>query len=128
MRVCSTIGQLLPFYCSGVGRAIMAFLPEHLITAALESYDYRPYTERTITNAEDLKKQLVVIRERGFAIDDEEFEKGTFCVGTPIFDSRRDPIAGISVSLPKIRVNDALLAKIADRLLTFSREITKELY
>jgi len=128
MRICTNIGLRLPFYCSGVGRSILAFLPEDVIERAVQSYDYHPYTAYTAKNAEVLKKQLKTIREQGYCIDDEEFDVGILCVGVPIYASNGIPIAGISVSGPKARMDEETIRRVTERLLSYSRSISKQLY
>jgi DNA-binding IclR family transcriptional regulator len=128
MRICTTAGQKLPFYCSGVGRSILAYLPEEQINAALLSYDYAPYTPNTPRNAQAVFRQLEQIRQQGYCIDDEEFEVGILCVGVPILTPQKTPIAGISVSGPKSRMEADTCHRIASVLLDYAAKISKELY
>ena len=128
MRICTTIGQRLPFYCSGVGRSILAFLPEEKIDSALQLYDYTPYTEYTVRNSEELRTQLRKIRQDGYCIDAEEFDVGIVCVGVPIFSPAGVPIGGISVSGPKTRMTPSIEYHIAEVLKDYAAQISKELY
>ena len=128
MRICTTTGQRLPFYCSGVGRSILAYLPEESIEAALASYDYAPYTPHTPADAAAVRRQLQEVRAMGYCIDDEEFESGILCVGTPILSPQKTPIAGISVSGPKSRMTPEVRQEIASVLREYAAGITRELY
>ena len=64
-----------------------------------------PFTENTITDAPALRIELEEIRARGYSIDDEEVESGAKCIGAPIFDYLREPVAALSVSGPVSRIN-----------------------
>jgi DNA-binding IclR family transcriptional regulator len=100
----SHIGARLPMYCTALGKAILAFSDEKLLGAVLS--ELRPArTEKSITSAEVLREELAVTRERYFAVDDEENEMGIRCVGAPIFDFTATPIAAISISAPRQRVD-----------------------
>ena len=99
----SHIGARIPMYCSALGKAILAFSGEELLNTILD----QPLAQRTpnsITSAEALKTELVLIQSRGYAIDDEENEISIRCVGAPIFDYKATPIAAISISVPRQRM------------------------
>ena len=100
----SHIGARIPMYCSALGKAIMAFSSEELLITILN----QPLVQRTpnsITSAEALKAELILIQSRGYAIDNEENEISIRCVGAPIFDYTATPIAAISISVPRQRMN-----------------------
>jgi len=128
MRICTSIGQRIPFYASAVGRAILAFLPEEKIVSAVAAYDFAPYTDNTVRNAKQLTDQLAAIRREGYCVEVEEFEPGIFCIAVPIFsDSEKGPIAGISVSGPIARLSEDVQTRIVARLREYSREISSRL-
>lgn len=127
MRICTVTGQRLPFYCCAVGRAILAFLPEEGIRAALDSYDYRPYTDNTPRDAAAVRRQLEQIRTQGYCMDDEEFEPGIVCFGAPILSPQGTPVAGISVSGPATRLQREAQTEIVERLREYARDIAAAL-
>lgn len=106
MRICTKIGQRLPMYCTAVGKAILAYMPEAQKTELLENYQFKPFTENTVPNAEALIRQLQDIRKNGYAVEREEFEAGLVCVAVPVLDDNGYPIAAISCSGPKDRMTD----------------------
>jgi DNA-binding IclR family transcriptional regulator len=106
LRIYSQVGKRAPIYCTGVGKSILAYLEEEEIERLLSSTVLEPYTEYTITDKEEIKKHLQIVREQGFATDDEEIEVGLKCVAAPIFDHRGKVIAAISCAAPKIRLDD----------------------
>jgi DNA-binding IclR family transcriptional regulator len=94
----SRIGARAPAYCTGVGKAILAFLPPERLERVLERINFRRYTPNTITNRADLLAELEATRKRGYAVDRGEHEEGIYCVAAPIFDLYGEPIASISVT------------------------------
>ena len=98
IRMGSMIGKTSPCYCTGVGKAILAFLPSAIREKRVREIVFSVFTPRTISCAEQLGKELGHIHEQGYAIDDGEHETGVFCVAAPILDGRGEAIAGISVS------------------------------
>jgi len=102
------IGTSVPSYCSGLGKAILAFTEKEELMNILESITFEKYTERSITEKPQLIEELEIIREKGFSVDDEEYVDGLVCIAAPIFDYHGNPIASISVSSPKYRYDPAV--------------------
>ena len=100
----SHIGARLPMYCTALGKAILAFSNEKQLHAILAE-PLIPRTRNSITSAKALEEELVRIRLQGYAIDNEENEIGIRCVGAPIFDYTTTPIAAISISAPRERMD-----------------------
>jgi len=118
----SIIGIKAPMYCTGIGKAILAHMTtdeiEKVIAAGLISF-----TPNTITQKDKLLKELELIRERGYAIDNMEHEYGIKCVAVPIRNIRGSVIAAISVSGPSLRFTDEKIAEYARFLLNISSEL-----
>jgi IclR family acetate operon transcriptional repressor len=104
-------GTRSPLHSSGAGKAILSHLPEERVRAIVARRGLPRYTEHTITDAALLTDELAAIRQRGFALDDEERHVGMRCVAAAIFNEFGEPVAGVSVSGPTARVTlDAALA------------------
>jgi IclR family acetate operon transcriptional repressor len=103
IQMYSYIGARLPMHSTALGKSILAHLGaeqiENLISARLSKR-----TPRTITTAEALRRELVLVKAQGFAVDDEENEIGICCVGAPIFDYTQRVVAAVSVSGPTNRM------------------------
>ncbi len=98
VRMGSLIGSLSPVYCTGVGKAMLAFMPENTVNELLERIEFKARTSNTLRSADELRRELAEVRLRGFAVDDCEHEPGVYCVAAPIFDYAGNVIAGISIS------------------------------
>ncbi len=128
-RICmsSKMGSSNPVYCTSLGKAILAFLPPDSAEEIIGQIRFVRYTPKTITTKEDLQKSLERVRRRGFAVDDEEIEMGVRCIGAPIFDENRMPIAALSMSGPTARVRPQNAAAIAERLIRCCNEVSNSL-
>ncbi|MBL3552058.1 HTH-type transcriptional regulator BhcR [Rhodovulum sulfidophilum] len=93
-----------PMHCSGIGKALLAFLPAARVAAILETQGLPGFTPRSITSETGLHADLDRIRARGYAIDDQERAEGMRCIAAPIFNAHGEPIAGLSVSGPAFRI------------------------
>ena len=97
------IGTSVPSYCSGLGKAILAFTENEELKDIINSISFERFTDRSITEEVMLIEEFQKIRERGYSIDDEEYVIGLICIAAPIFDYHGNPVAAISVSSPKYR-------------------------
>jgi IclR family KDG regulon transcriptional repressor len=128
LRMVSMLGARIPTHCSALGKAMLAFLPEERLVSIVKDKGLPRKTENTITDIEELKKHLQLIREQGYAFDDEENEKGVRCVGAPIRDQNGKVNAAISISVPSIRIRtDMLLTTLKDQVTETAMKISQKL-
>jgi DNA-binding IclR family transcriptional regulator len=90
-----------------VGKAMMAFLNESQLEEAIQEQSFIRHTPTTITTADELKEQLIKIRDTKIALDLEEHEEGIQCAASVIFNYLDEPIAALSITAPKFRVAEA---------------------
>jgi IclR family acetate operon transcriptional repressor len=93
------------FHATASGKAILAFLNFNQQNQILNKNFFR-FTKKTIVNRDLLFNELNNIKKKGYAIDDEEFQEGVFCIGFPIIDENNLPIASISCSSPKYKITN----------------------
>lgn len=109
VRTHSVVGMRVPVHCTGVGKAILAHLPEPTVRAILAEKGMRRHTAHTIVTVDALLAELSTVRTRGYALDREENEEGICCVAAPVRDHAGRVVAAISVSAPAMRMqSDAL--------------------
>lgn len=94
----SQAGKVGPAYCTGVGKAMLAFLPDTRIDTVLKQQSYHRFTPKTLGCEDELRQDLLRIRDRGFAFDDEEHEQNIICVAHPILSPRGRVLGAISVT------------------------------
>lgn len=104
LRMPSQVGRRLPAHCTGVGKALLAFLPEELVRTLVARRGLPAFTRNTITDLARLEAELAAIRERGFSVDNEEIEEGLVCIGAPIRDHTSHVVAAVSMAGPSSRV------------------------
>lgn len=127
MRAIARPGGRVAMHCSGVGKALLAWLPEREIGRILERHGLPRITEKTLLTPRALRTDLERTQERGFAIDDEEHAVGLRCVAAPVLDEHGAPLAGVSVSGPTARIPDHRLALLGAMVAEAAREISAEL-
>ncbi len=89
---------------SSIGKAILAYLPEERVRAIIDEYGLPQRTENTITKRSELFEALATVRDRGYAINDEEEIVGLRAVGAPVRQSDGRVIGAVSVSGPTSRL------------------------
>lgn len=94
----SRVGMSIPLHCTSIGKAILAALPETEARNLLSSVDLERRTPQTLTSVAQVFADLEGVRERGYAIDNEENEASVRCVGAAIYSSAGDVIGAISIS------------------------------
>lgn len=109
-------GLKAPLYCTGIGKAMLAYGQESLADEVIAEGMF-PFTQNTITDGDALKRELAMIRERGYAIDNMEHEYGIKCVAVPIRSSENRVVAAYSISGPSPRFDKARIEELAGMLL-----------
>ena len=112
-------------HASGIGKALLAEMPREELEQLLVKKGLPEFTPTTITSAERLFTELEEVRERGWALDDEERTLGMRCVAAPIFNEFGEAIAGISVSGPKVRMDDKQVAQMWPKVQDAAAHITE---
>lgn len=105
VRMYSQIGNASPVFCTGVGKAAMAALPDAVLDTVIAQIAFRRFTEHTIVTPADLRAEIADIRATGNAYDREEHEIGIRCVAAPVYSADRSFAAGVSVTGPAYRVS-----------------------
>lgn len=123
----SAQGRFAPAVCTGVGKVILANLPEDKKEEMLKAADWTPRTEHSIRTPDELEERLNEIRDRGFGYDMEENEPGVRCIAAPIFDNKGMVCGAISISGPSIRMTKDKLKKLAVKIREGSEKISRDL-
>lgn len=105
VQVKGHVGTRAPLHSTGLGKAILAHLPEERVEEIIDLHGLPASTPETITSSDELFEELARIRDRGVAFDDEERLRGLRCVAAPIL-ANDDVVGAISVSGPTNRLRD----------------------
>jgi DNA-binding IclR family transcriptional regulator len=112
LTIAATVGQRLPVHCTASGKLFLAYLPPEELDSILDQ-PLTAYTEQTITSPKKLRDQLEIVREQGYAIDNEEYELGICALAAPIFNHSGAVIAAIGGPSPTSRMTSERIAEIA---------------
>lgn len=127
LRMHSQVGKRVPMHCTSAGKTILAYLPKEKVMNIIEQKGLPKHTENTITNIEDLFKNLAEIKNKGYGVEKEENELGIKCVAAPIFNHSGEVVAAISISGPSMRMSDAIIDTLKDELMTVCKKVSERL-
>jgi len=126
VRMSSGLGSRAPAHCTGVGKALIAFQPPEIVQQIIDN-GLKRYTQGTITDPERLRAELATIRQKGYAIDDEEIEVGLRCIAAPIRDHSGQVTAAISVAAPVQRMTKRNLQATIPSVIAAADAISRRL-
>lgn len=117
-------GSLSPMHASGIGKVLLALLPDARRTALLAQMTLEKFTDRTLVDQAALLADLQATRARGFSVDDEEKNEGMRCIAAPVFDLHGEVVAGLSVSGPASRITHGDIDRLAQSVRTGARDLS----
>jgi len=127
VSVNTEIGQREPVYCTAVGKALVAFLPEEELEAAIRRLDFQPYTPRTITDPDRFRAHCQQIRAQGYAVDDEELYPGVRCIAAPIRGYDGSVLASLGISGPTTRLQSDVISRLGRVVMKYAQEVSGRL-
>jgi DNA-binding IclR family transcriptional regulator len=127
MRVTSQIGKRNPVHCSGSGKALLAFGDPETTERIISEITLTRYTPKTITCPRALREHLKEIRERGYAVDEEEIQEDQICISAPVWNHEGSVCAAITISGPAGRIRAKGVEHIAASTVDAARELSRRL-
>lgn len=124
VRMFSTIGRRAPAHCTGLGKALLAYLPAEELVAVVRQHELTSYTATTITDFTALQLELATIRERGYSLDNGEHEPEIRCVACPVTDGSDHVVAAVSLTAPKTRFDAYPLGDLVIAVQEAAKEIS----
>jgi DNA-binding IclR family transcriptional regulator len=97
-KLATWVGKRMELHCTGLGKALIAFLPAAEIDGIIQSHGLGRHNENTISNPKRFREELERVVRMGYALDDEEDERGMRCIGAPIFGRSQRPVAAVSIA------------------------------
>jgi IclR family KDG regulon transcriptional repressor len=119
-------GKIAPGYCTGVGKAILAFMTEAQQNRSLDQQSYKAYTPATLSDRTALVAELAWIRKNGVAYDREEHEQGIISIASPILTSKGRVVGAVSIATSTNRYKISDLKKQKPYLLKCANLIGTE--
>ena len=106
-----SVGSRLPAYCTSMGRVLLSGLPDPALDSYLRDLKPKAYTSRTIVKVPQLRKAILEVRKRGYAIVSEELEAGLRSIAVPVYTRSNRMVAAINVGTHVSRVDQGALLK-----------------
>jgi IclR family pca regulon transcriptional regulator len=122
------VGARLPAYCTAMGKAILAFLPEERVDSIIERIDFTKRGPNTITDAKAFRTELAKIRETGIAVNDEELAYGLRSIGAPIHSYSGEVLAALNLAIHRTMGSmDELIARFGPSVTQAAQDISRSM-
>lgn len=128
LRSIVPVGSRIPAHTSGGGKALLAAMPEQAAIRLFQGYAFETYTEKSIRSLDHLIDELAVVRRRGYAVDDEEYEPGVRCVGAVIRDHLGKAVAALTITGPTARMSDSFIhSELSGLVVEYANQVSARL-
>lgn len=124
IRMHSRVGKAIPLYCTAIGKMLLSDLDDQERHGTVGRLKLVPFTPNTIRTPEELERELMEIREKGWSMDREEHEEGVSCICAPVRDYTGKAAAALSVSWPLFRYDPSLAESYIAAITKAAREIS----
>jgi DNA-binding IclR family transcriptional regulator len=121
------VGRRMFVHSTSVGKALVANLPKQAVDAILREHGMVKRTPKTITTPRRYHAELALVREKGFAVDDEENSLDARCLAVPVFDANGGVVAAIGLSGTVSHLDPGSIPRVAELAREASRRITRQL-
>jgi IclR family KDG regulon transcriptional repressor len=127
IRVELQVGRAVPAYCTGMGKAILAFLPSKKQKEILLRIRFEQRTKNTIADMDALRRELHQIRSKGIAVDNGELIEGISCIAAPVLSENSQAIAAISVAGPSFRITEEFIRAHTPHVIEAAHRTSREI-
>ena len=127
LQIRSAVGRQSPVHCTAVGKAMIAFLQDRTLDDLISRLALTRFTKRTITSPELLTAELLRIRARGFAVDDEELERGLRCIAAPVRNYSGRVIAAMGTPGPIFRITRSKVPQLGRAVMAAAHDLSADL-
>lgn len=127
LRVPSAIGRGYPAHATNLGKVLLADLEPGRLAEIVQERGLSAYTPHTIVDPTALELELAQIRERGFAVDNEEYDEGLRCIGAPVRDHSGNVVAALGIGGPVTRVTPARVEELSTLVMAAAAGLSRRL-
>lgn len=110
LRALGTIGEPALMHATSLGKAVLAYMPAAAVDLVLQG-ELAQSTPNTIVDPDELREELRLTRERGYAINRSESRREVCAIAATIFDAKEAPVAAICISMPESRFSEDHVAE-----------------
>ncbi len=126
LRVSHELGAIFPLHAGTSGKILMAYLDREEQERIIANMGLALFSEATITDPDELFKELAKIRKLGYALSNGEVIPGTYGIGAPIMSRKGKAVAALSISAPIQRMEEARRRKTIALVVSAAKKITTE--
>ena len=123
LTIAARVGRHLPAHCTASGKVLLAFLAPETVEPVLGG-PLPAYTAKTVTAPEQLREELREVRQRGYALADQEFEVGIWAISAPVRDINQNVVGAMSIPFPVYRLEPERIPEIAQALLDAANAVS----
>lgn len=105
MAITLSVGTRLPAAHTSMGRILLAQLSDTDLDHFLASVALESYTDKTVTEVSELRRQIIKARQQGYAISDQELDSGLRSIAVPVYDAKQHLMGAINISTNAARVD-----------------------
>lgn len=128
MKITWDMGIRTPLYNNAPGKLFLAFAPEKLRRQLIAQQEFIQWTDRTITDPDELWEHLEKVRDLGYGTDHGEFHEGVHCVAAPIFAADSDVVATICITGPAHRLPASSFRHLGALAIEAANKVTERLH
>ncbi len=125
LRAFLMIGRRVPLTCTAAGKAFLSHIKEEELAKLISKIEFKQYLPNTLMDINSLLKDIDTSRQRGYTIENNEYEQTVTAVGVPVFDHNGRVICTISTIAPSTRLDEEKLNSISRELMLASKKITE---
>ena len=127
VRMFTELGNRVPLHSTGCGKVLLAYQPDNVQASIIVQTGLPALTYKTITDPDKLRRELEMVRQEGYAIDNGEQEEGVRCFAVPIYDPEGKVIAAMSISGPSSRLDSTRVPFLIQHLKRTSADLSAKL-
>jgi DNA-binding IclR family transcriptional regulator len=127
LRIPSAMGRGYPVHATNLGKVLIAYQSEERVREILAERGMQAFTKKTITDPATLAAELATVRQQGYAIDDEEYDEGLRCIGSPIMDHTGQVVAALGIGGPVTRVTPERVPELAKLVRMAAKGLSRRL-
>jgi len=127
LRVPSAIGRGYPAHATNLGKVLLSDLESERLAEVVRERGLAAYTPHTIVDPDALDLELSRIRERGYAVDNEEYDEGLRCIGAPVRDHTGRVVAALGIGGPVTRITPARVESLSTLVMAAAAGLSRRL-
>jgi len=127
VRLYTAIGRRSPLYAGACSRIILSHLPEDEIDSYLAKVELKPFAMGTITDKSMLDASIRLARSEGYTVSHSELENHTSAIAAPIFNHKKEVIAGISIAGIEANYQNGQVEILREKVIEAAKDISEQL-